>query len=80
MPLNATNLKRLPNSELLIYPDAGHGAVFQYHEAFVPKACLPRTVIAEQRLRSGTTKQGLTMGRHKALAHGHLRNTQAGAS
>ena len=38
MPLNATNLNRLPNSELLIYPDAGYGAVFQYHEAFVPKA------------------------------------------
>lgn len=30
--------KRLPNSELVIYPDAGHGAVFQYHENFVPKA------------------------------------------
>lgn len=30
--------KRLPNSQLLIYPDAGHGGVFQYHEDFVPKA------------------------------------------
>lgn len=30
--------KRLPNSELVIYPDAGHGGVFQYHEDFVPKA------------------------------------------
>ncbi len=38
MPLNATNLKCLPNSELVIYPDAGQGAVFQYHEAFVSKA------------------------------------------
>ena len=30
--------KRLPNSQLIIYPDAGHGGVFQYHEDFVPKA------------------------------------------
>ncbi|MBT9455550.1 MAG: alpha/beta hydrolase [Burkholderiaceae bacterium] len=30
--------KRLPNAQLVIYPDAGHGGVFQYHEDFVPKA------------------------------------------
>jgi pimeloyl-ACP methyl ester carboxylesterase len=30
--------KRLPNSELIIYPDAGHGGIFQYHNDFVPKA------------------------------------------
>ena len=30
--------KRLPNSQLVIYHDAGHGAVFQYHEDFVQKA------------------------------------------
>lgn len=30
--------KRLPNSQLVIYPDAGHGGVFQYEEDFVPKA------------------------------------------
>jgi pimeloyl-ACP methyl ester carboxylesterase len=29
---------RLPNSELISYPDSGHGAVFQFHEALVPKA------------------------------------------
>lgn len=28
--------KRLPNSQLIIYPDAGHGGVFQFHEQFVP--------------------------------------------
>lgn len=27
---------RLPNASLTIYPDAGHGGVFQYHEQFVP--------------------------------------------
>jgi pimeloyl-ACP methyl ester carboxylesterase len=30
--------KRLPNSELVIYPDAGHGGIFQYHQAFVGTA------------------------------------------
>ncbi|MFD0441352.1 alpha/beta fold hydrolase [Streptomyces chartreusis] len=29
--------RRLPNSELVIYPDAGHGGVFQYHDDFVAK-------------------------------------------
>jgi len=29
---------RLPNSELVIYPDAGHGGIFQYHGQFVEKA------------------------------------------
>lgn len=30
--------QRLPNSELIIYPDSGHGAVFQFHADFVPRA------------------------------------------
>jgi len=30
--------RRLPNSQLIIYPDAGHGGIFQYEEDFVPKA------------------------------------------
>jgi pimeloyl-ACP methyl ester carboxylesterase len=29
--------RRLPNSELVIYPDAGHGGVFQFHEDFVKR-------------------------------------------
>jgi pimeloyl-ACP methyl ester carboxylesterase len=29
---------RLPNSELVIYPDAGHGGIFQFHGQFVDKA------------------------------------------
>lgn len=29
---------RLPNSELVLYDDAGHGGIFQYHGAFVKKA------------------------------------------
>lgn len=30
--------RRLPNSELVLYPDAGHGGVFQFHEDFVDRA------------------------------------------
>jgi pimeloyl-ACP methyl ester carboxylesterase len=30
--------RRLPNSELVIYPDSGHGAVFQFHADFVARA------------------------------------------
>jgi pimeloyl-ACP methyl ester carboxylesterase len=30
--------RRLPNSTLIIYPDAGHGGIFQYHTTFVPSA------------------------------------------
>lgn len=30
--------RRLPNSELVLYNEAGHGGVFQYHKAFVKKA------------------------------------------
>src|SRR5215208_964939 len=30
--------RRLPDSQLVIYPDAGHGGVFQFHEDFVKRA------------------------------------------
>jgi len=30
--------QRLPNSKLVIYPDAGHGGVFQFHQDFVKRA------------------------------------------
>ena len=30
--------QRLPNAELVIYPDAGHGGIFQFHEQFVERA------------------------------------------
>ncbi|WCM95219.1 alpha/beta hydrolase [Acidovorax sp. NCPPB 2350] len=30
--------RRLPHSELIVYPDAGHGGIFQYHDDFVRKA------------------------------------------
>jgi pimeloyl-ACP methyl ester carboxylesterase len=30
--------RRLPDSQLVVYPDAGHGGVFQFHEDFVQRA------------------------------------------
>jgi pimeloyl-ACP methyl ester carboxylesterase len=30
--------RRLPDSRLVVYPDAGHGGVFQFHEDFVERA------------------------------------------
>jgi pimeloyl-ACP methyl ester carboxylesterase len=30
--------RRIPNAQLAIYPDAGHGGIFQYHELFVQQA------------------------------------------
>jgi len=30
--------RRIPGSELVIYPDSGHGGIFQFHEQFAPVA------------------------------------------
>ena len=30
--------RRIKGSELIIYPDSGHGGIFQYHDQFVPAA------------------------------------------
>jgi pimeloyl-ACP methyl ester carboxylesterase len=30
--------QRLPNADLVIYPDAGHGGIFQFHQQFVERA------------------------------------------
>jgi pimeloyl-ACP methyl ester carboxylesterase len=30
--------RRIPGADLVIYPDAGHGGIFQYHTQFVPKS------------------------------------------
>jgi pimeloyl-ACP methyl ester carboxylesterase len=36
---NAINMsKSIPNAKLIVYPDAGHGSFFQYHDDFVKKA------------------------------------------
>ena len=37
--INSFELARhLPNAELSIFPDAGHGGIFQYHDVFVRQA------------------------------------------
>jgi len=36
--LSADMARRLPNAQLKIYPDCGHGGVFQHHRDFVPAA------------------------------------------
>ena len=36
--IRTTWLDRLPNATLRIYPDAGHGGIFQFHERFVGEA------------------------------------------
>jgi pimeloyl-ACP methyl ester carboxylesterase len=43
--------RRLPNSQLVVYPDAGHGGVFQYHEDFVKRAL---ELLDEQTLEAGS--------------------------
>ena len=30
--------RRIPGSELVIYPDSGHGGIFQFHHQFAPVA------------------------------------------
>lgn len=35
---SADMARRIPDAELVLYPDAGHGGILQYHEAFLAKA------------------------------------------
>lgn len=35
---SADMARRIPNAQLTIYPDSGHGGIFQHHQAFVPAA------------------------------------------
>jgi len=30
--------QRVPNADLVVYPDAGHGGIFQFHQQFVESA------------------------------------------
>jgi pimeloyl-ACP methyl ester carboxylesterase len=36
--------QRLANSELVLYPDAGHGGIFQYHDEFVGSVGVSRAM------------------------------------
>ena len=35
---SADMAQRIPNARLVLYPDAGHGSIFQYHDAFLTEA------------------------------------------
>lgn len=35
---SADMARRIPNAQLIIYPDSGHGGVFQHYESFLPEA------------------------------------------
>ncbi|MBI1343252.1 MAG: alpha/beta fold hydrolase [Terrimonas sp.] len=37
-PLSNDMAKRFPNAQIKIYPNSGHGGIFQYHEEFIPQA------------------------------------------
>jgi pimeloyl-ACP methyl ester carboxylesterase len=37
-PLSYDMAKRFPNATLKIYPNSGHGGIFQYYEEFIPQA------------------------------------------
>ncbi len=37
-PLSNDMAMRFPNAQLKIYPNSGHGGIFQYHEEFIPQA------------------------------------------
>lgn len=37
-PLSNDMAKRFPNAQIKIYPNSGHGGIFQYYEEFIPQA------------------------------------------
>ena len=34
---SADMARRIPDAKLVVYPNSGHGGVFQYHRDFVPE-------------------------------------------
>ena len=40
--------RRLPNSQLVLSPDAGHGGVSPFHEDFVKRARVPIALAGEK--------------------------------
>ena len=52
--------ERIPNSKKKIYPDSGHGGIFQYHERFVPAVLeVPRRRQPDQLLKKAGEKTGI---------------------
>jgi pimeloyl-ACP methyl ester carboxylesterase len=54
--------RRLPNSRLRIYDDAGHGGAFQYHEEFVPEVLKLLGPLMPTTVPSGSLVRGLDAG------------------
>mgnify|MGYP006191094225 CR=1 FL=1 len=68
-PKNTVELdRRLPDSQLVVYPDAGHGGVFQFHE---DHCALPAQAEQLAKLAFGSLPSGTphvtAVGRHLAL-------------
>src|SRR2546430_3984716 len=69
--------RRLPNNELVIYPDAGHGGIFQFHEQFVEKALeFPREVAPRRRWASTSQRSS---PRHRPRSPSRSRRASCGA-
>jgi pimeloyl-ACP methyl ester carboxylesterase len=54
--------RRLPNSQLRIYDDAGHGGAFQYHEQFVPEVLKLLGPFMPTTVPNGSLVRGLEAG------------------
>ena len=59
--------RRLPNNELVIYPDAGHGGIFQFHEQFVENAL---EFLANQRAENSACSLSVPFDTAKARLNG----------
>ena len=65
--------RRLPNSQLVVYPDAGHGGVFQFHEDFVKRALEFLEGEGHEGIRRRALRQGRTPRRRRTRARGRRR-------
>lgn len=62
--LSADMARRLPNAKLTIYPDAGHGGVFQHHRTFVPEVLNFLADGPQQNQHDRRTMKALTFKRY----------------
>jgi hypothetical protein len=56
----------MPNAQLIIYPDSGHGSLFQYPELFLSHA---RIFLDDQQSTDDQIAPSLMPGRPKGHAH-----------
>ena len=65
--------RRLPNSQLVLYPDAGHGGVFQFHEDFVKRTLEFSEGSGHEGIHRRALRQGRTPRRRRTRARGRRR-------